>query len=72
MKTFQPRLGILPPSQRALWPKLVAVRERFILYGGTALALHLGHRASVDFDFFSFQPFEVENLRRSASWIWEA
>jgi hypothetical protein len=72
VKAFQPRLDILPPSQRALWPKLVAVRERFILYGGTALALHLGHRASVDFDFFSFQPFEVESLRRSASWIWEA
>lgn len=32
MKAFQPRLDILPPSQRALWPKLVAVRERFILY----------------------------------------
>jgi hypothetical protein len=48
---------------------LGSVRERFVLYGGTGLALRLGHRASVDFDFFSFQPFEVEALRRSAPWI---
>jgi hypothetical protein len=25
--------------------------ERFVLYGGTAIALYLGHRESVDFDF---------------------
>lgn len=72
MRVFEPRLDILPPSQLALWPRLVSIRERFVLYGGTALALRLGHRASVDFDFFSFQPFEVESLRRSASWIGEA
>lgn len=69
MNSFTPRLDVLPPSQLALWPMLGSVREGFILYGGTALALRLGHRASVDFDFFSFQPFEVEALRRSAPWI---
>ncbi len=34
----------------------------FYLAGGTALALHLGHRRSVDLDFFSSGPFENEGL----------
>jgi len=63
MNSFEPRPDLLPPSQLALWPKLVSVRDKFVLYGETALALRLGHRASVDFDFFSFRPFEVESLR---------
>ncbi len=32
---------------------LQAITRDFYLAGGTALALHLGHRISVDFDFFS-------------------
>ncbi len=51
--TFAPRLDVLSPPQRALWNELSAVPRNFVLYGGTALALRLGHRASVDFDFFS-------------------
>ena len=34
--TFAPRLDILPPAQRALWPELAAVPRSFVLYGGTA------------------------------------
>ncbi|WP_373321508.1 nucleotidyl transferase AbiEii/AbiGii toxin family protein [Rivihabitans pingtungensis] len=30
----------------------------FVLYGGTAIALRLGHRESVDFDFFSDRPLD--------------
>lgn len=50
---MQPRLDILPAQQRSLWPELAAVPRRFILYGGTAIALQLGHRVSIDFDFFA-------------------
>jgi hypothetical protein len=32
-------------------------------YGGTVLALQLGHRVSEDFDFFSSSGFEPERLR---------
>jgi hypothetical protein len=67
MSTFAPRLDLLPPSQRDLWPELSPIRDQFILYGGTALALRLGHRTSVDFDFFAFQPFDMEILRHSVS-----
>jgi predicted nucleotidyltransferase component of viral defense system len=34
------------------------------LAGGTALALHLGHRYSKDFDFFTNKQFKVESLLR--------
>ena len=51
---LQPRMSILPPAQMRLWPALrPAAALGFALYGGTAIALRLGHRQSVDFDFFS-------------------
>lgn len=54
---FSPRLDILPPAQLALWPKLRAIADLgYVLYGGTAIALRLGHRHSVDFDFFTERP----------------
>ena len=54
MRTFKPRMEILAAAQQRLWPQLRALRDLgFTLYGGTAIALRLGHRASVDFDFFS-------------------
>lgn len=34
----------------------------FYLAGGTALALHLGHRRSLDLDFFTSEPFEESAL----------
>jgi len=61
--TFEPRLAILPESQRRLWPELDAVPLDFVLYGGTALALQLGHRVSEDFDFFSSTGFDPDRLR---------
>lgn len=36
--------------------------HRFYLAGGTALAIQLGHRLSVDLDFFSVDDFELQNL----------
>lgn len=54
MVRFAPRLDILPPAQQEIWPQLAPAPELgLVLYGGTAVALHLGHRVSVDFDFFS-------------------
>ena len=62
-ETFEPRLDILPESQRRLWSELDAVPTDFVLYGGTGLALQLGHRVSEDFDFFSSSGFDPEHLR---------
>lgn len=70
--TFTPRLDILPPAQRALWPELAGTPEHFVLYGGTALALRLGHRHSVDFDFFSHAPVDPAALKRSVPYLGDA
>ncbi len=60
---FIPHLDILPPNQKALWPSLsVLVTLGFVLYGGTAVALQLGHRESIDFDFFNDQPLDRARL----------
>jgi hypothetical protein len=56
----------LPPSQLALWDgPLGALPPGWVLYGGTAIALHLGHRQSVDFDFFSSDELDRVALRRA-------
>ena len=59
---FRPRLEILPASQRRIWEELGDVPSEFVLYGGTALALRLGHRQSVDFDFFCQNRFRPDAL----------
>jgi len=62
MQPFLPQLAILPPPQRQLWLELGAVPSCFTLYGGTALALHLGHRESIDFDFFGALHFDSDEI----------
>lgn len=37
--------------------------QSFNLVGGTALALHLGHRKSVDLDFFTSESFDLNEIR---------
>jgi hypothetical protein len=59
---FAPRLDTLPAAQVRLWGELEATPDIFALYGGTAIALRLGHRESVDFDFFSSAPFVPAEL----------
>jgi Nucleotidyl transferase AbiEii toxin, Type IV TA system len=66
---FAPRLDILPPPQRRLWDELAAVPGEFVLYGGTALALHLGHRESLDFDFFGNKPLDPAKLVPAVSFL---
>ena len=54
----------LPPGTLGLLRDLAAhpSLQNFALVGGTALALHLGHRRSIDFDFFTPDAFDVEAL----------
>jgi hypothetical protein len=66
---FTPRLDILPPPQRRLWDELAAVPREFVLYWGTALALHLGHRESLDFDFFGNKPLDPAELVPAISFL---
>ena len=43
---------VLNPAQQGLLPLLAQFRREYYLVGGTAIALHIGHRRSVDFDMF--------------------
>ncbi|HVJ52182.1 MAG TPA: nucleotidyl transferase AbiEii/AbiGii toxin family protein [Aliidongia sp.] len=70
--TFDPRLDILPAAQRRLWDELGQILPQFVLYGGTAVALHLGHRQSVDFDFFGGEDFEPAALTRTIPFMADA
>ena len=63
---FKPNMRILPAAQQRIWPELRRAGELgFALYGGTAIALRLGHRPSVDFDFFSEQPLDRAAIREA-------
>lgn len=67
--SFAPKLSVMPEAQRKLWPELAQVPKHFVLYGGTAVALHYGHRASADFDFFSSEPVNPDELMRSLPFL---
>ncbi len=67
---FEPRFSILPDAQKRLWRSLHAAPSLgFVLYRGTAIALRLGHRASVDFDFFSDRPLDKAGLAAAFPFI---
>jgi len=52
-------------------PLLKVFKKDFYLAGGTALALQMGHRDSVDFDFFSQKDFNTKELFESLREIFE-
>lgn len=66
-------MDVLPPGQQRLWPLLQpALNLGFTLYGGTAIALRLGHRQSVDFDFFSDQPLDRQAIGAAMPFVLQA
>ena len=68
--TLSPNFARLPPAQRQLWPELrPSVELGFVLYGGTAISLHLGHRRSVDFDFFHDRVLAHDEIRAAFAFI---
>ena len=70
MKAFRPKFGTLPREQKALWPQLKPAKDLgFTLYGGTAIALRLGHRISVDFDFFTDRKLDKNALLKRLAFL---
>jgi hypothetical protein len=54
---------ILDEKRKSILPLLKRVSEQgFYLAGGTGLALQLGHRDSIDFDFFIEGGFDTATL----------
>ena len=70
--SFTPLVHVLPRAQQILWPRLRSTPGNFVLYGGTALALRIGHRESVDFDFFSNEAFDADALKASIPYLSQA
>lgn len=54
---------ILTREQEKLLPLVKSFNKDFGLVGGTAIALHIGHRESIDFDLFSLKEFENFKIR---------
>jgi hypothetical protein len=48
---------ILTEKQLTILPYLKGFNRKFYLVGGTAIALYLGHRQSIDYDLFCEKPF---------------
>lgn len=58
-------IDILSQEQQALLPWVKQFKREFYLVGGTAIALYLGHRKSIDFDLFKSGPLNHKrNLER--------
>lgn len=57
--------NVLPPRQLKLFNILRKIEwiSSFHLAGGTALALQIGHRKSVDFDFFTDQETDMQEIK---------
>ena len=43
---------ILSKEQKEILPYLAQFKKSYYLVGGTAIALHIGHRESIDFNLF--------------------
>lgn len=53
---------ILSDKQIDLLPLVKQFSREFYLVGGTAIALHIGHRRSIDFDLFKFNGIKPKNI----------
>jgi len=59
---------VLNGKQTELLPLIGEFKREYYLVGGTAIALYLGHRRSIDFDLFKFAPLNrKKNLEKVQS-----
>jgi len=56
---------ILNSDQKKLLDLITLYRDKFYLAGGTAIALQIGHRQSLDYDLFSENEINSDNIIRS-------
>ena len=57
-------IEILTDRQKELLPYFSPFKRSFYLVGGTAIALYLGHRRSIDFDLSSFSRLRKRDIWR--------
>ena len=54
---------VLTEKQRKLLPLIRLFSNDYYLVGGTAIALYIGHRRSIDFDLFTTQDIKRKSIR---------
>ena len=57
-------LEILSDRQRELLAFIAQFKQDFYLVGGTAIALHIGHRQSIDFDLFTKKKLKKSTIKQ--------
>jgi len=63
---------VLDKKRKGLLPQLGFLKKYgFYMAGGTALALQLGHRTSLDFDFYTTRKFDSRKLREDLDQIFK-
>lgn len=55
---------IFSPEQIELLPYLKKFKKSFFMVGGTAIALHIGHRRSIDFELFSNTEIKKSKIKK--------
>jgi len=55
---------IFNSEQVELLPSIKSFQRSFYMVGGTSIALHLGHRRSIDFDLFTFSQLNKSRIKR--------
>ncbi len=58
---------IFSEQQSELLPHLKVFNRKYCMVDGTAIALHLGHRRSIDFDLFTAKPIIKHRLKKTLS-----
>lgn len=58
---------IFNQNQTELLPLVEQFKREFYLVGGTAIALHIGHRRSIDFDLFKYSPLKPKSIIQKIS-----
>ena len=60
-------IQIFNQNQTELLPLVRQFKKEFYLVGGTAIALHIGHRRSIYFDLFKYSPIKVNSIIQTIS-----
>ena len=57
-------IDILSKEQQDLLPYIAQFKRTFYLVGGTAIALHIGHRRSIDYDLFTLSTLNKTAIKQ--------
>ncbi len=60
-------LEIFNGRQNEMLPFIQPYTKNYYMVGGTAIALHLGHRSSIDFDLFTIHPINKTKIKKAVS-----